>query len=102
MFVPLETPRLILRALTPADFADYYEYAQDPAVSGPGMWVPYPSEAAAQEDFERRLAAYNRGQLWWALEDRATGKMVGRCQLAEHDVEDAHAELGYALHRDFW
>ena len=102
MIPPLETPQLSLRPLNPTDFADYYEYAQDPLVSGPGMWVPYPSEAAAREDFERVLSHYSSGLMWWALEHRLTGKMIGRCQLAAYDPDDAHAELSYALHSRFW
>jgi ribosomal-protein-alanine N-acetyltransferase len=102
MIPTLETIRLSLRPLTINDFANFYEYAQDPAVSGPGMWLPYPSEAEAQKDFERILSAYTRNLMWWALEDHGTGKMIGRCQLSDYDPEDAHAELSYALHRNFW
>jgi [ribosomal protein S5]-alanine N-acetyltransferase len=102
MIPTIETTRLSLRPLTFNDFADFYEYAQDPAVSGPGMWLPYPSEAGAREDFERILSFYTRHLMWWALEDRLTGKMIGRCQLAEYDREDARAELSYALHHNFW
>jgi len=102
MIPPLETPQLSLRPLKDTDFADYFEYAQDPLVSGPGMWVPYPSEAAARADFERVLSLYSSGLMWWALEHRRTGKMIGRCQLAAYDPDDAHAELTYALHSHFW
>lgn len=102
MIPVLETPRLYLRPLMMDDFEDFYEYAQDLEVSGPGMWTPYPNETKAREDFERLLSLYSYGLMWWALEIRDKGKMIGRCQLAEYDAEDGRAELSYALNRHFW
>ena len=102
MIPVFDTPRLCLRPLTAADFDDFFEYAQDTRVSGPGMWSPYPSEDAARENFDHILTLYKRGLMWWALEDRASGRMIGRCELADYDPEDARADLSYALHADFW
>lgn len=102
MIPVLETPRLYLRPLTMDDFADFYEYAQDIEVSGPGMWTPYPDENTAREDFARLLGLYSYGLMWWALEVKTTHKMIGRCQLAEYDPDDGRAELSYALNRHFW
>lgn len=102
MLTSLQTPRLFLRPLNEGDFADFYEYAQDPAVSGPGMWRPYLSETVAREDFEHILSLYSQGLLWWALEHRPTGRMIGRCELAAYNPDDARAELSYALNRQFW
>lgn len=98
----LETPRLILRPLKIEDFADYYEYAQDPSVSGPGMWQPYATEQEAHDDLAHLLTLYEKWLKWWALEDRASGKMIGRCELAEYRPDDKRAELTYALNSDFW
>lgn len=98
----LETPRLILRPLEAADFADFYEYAQDPPVASFGMWQPYASESVAREDFDRLLKAYDRGLMWWALQHKADGKMIGRCQLGPYDDEDARADISYALNRHYW
>ena len=99
----IETPRLILRPLKNDDFDDFYEYAQDPKVSNPGMWSPYPSREDAQKDFDHLLTLYEqRNLMWWGIENRATGKMIGRCELSDHDPDDKKAELSYALHSDFW
>lgn len=100
----LNTPRLLLRPLVEADFADFYEYAQDPAVSGPGMWLPYKSEEEARQDFAEIVAEYDKGLLWWAMEDLTTHKMIGRCELTNYSPKerDARAELSYAMHRNFW
>lgn len=97
-----ETDRLTLRALTAQDFDDMYAYAQDIEVALPGMWQPYPSEEEARADFARILGHYERGLMWWALEHKPDGKMIGRVQLGDYDDEDAHAELSYALNRHYW
>jgi [ribosomal protein S5]-alanine N-acetyltransferase len=103
MIIPvLETAHLILRPLREADFADYFEYAQDPAVASGGMWTPYETEADALADFTRLLSFYPRGFMWWALEAKDDGKMIGRCQLDAYDPDDARAELSYALHQRYW
>ena len=103
MMIPvLETEHLILRPLREGDFSDFFEYAQDPAVASGGMWTPYPSEEDARTDFNRLLSFYPHGFMWWALEDKADGKMIGRCQLDRYDADDARAEISYALHRRYW
>ena len=103
MTIPIiETSLLLLRPLHVDDFEDFYEYAQDPLVSSQGMWSPYESKDSAREDFNHICTLYDRGLMWWALEDHTSGKMVGRCELADYDPRDSHAELSYALHRDFW
>ena len=103
MIIPiLETAHLILRPLREADFADYFEYAQDPAVASGGMWTPYKSEDDARADFTRLISFYPRGFMWWALEEKSDGKMIGRCQLDEYDPDDARAEISYALHQRYW
>jgi ribosomal-protein-alanine N-acetyltransferase len=103
MTIPvLKTHRLTLRPLRAADLDDFYEYAQDPEVSAPGMWEPYVSYAAAEDDLNRLLSYYERGLMWWALEHQTDHKMIGRCQLAEYDSHDSRAEISYALHRSYW
>lgn len=103
MTIPvLETPHLILRPLRADDFADYFEYAQDPAVASSGMWTPYASEEQAHADFTHLLTVYARGLMWWALEEKADGKMIGRCELDGYDPDDARADISYALHQGYW
>jgi len=103
MMIPnLETDHLILRPLREADFADFFEYAQDPAVASSGMWTPYESEEIARADFTHLLSLYPHGFMWWALEEKADGKMIGRCQLDRYDPDDARAEISYALNQRYW
>jgi len=103
MSIPVfETDHLILRPLRESDFADYFEYAQDPAVASSGMWQPYASEEDARADFDHLLTLYPLGLMWWALEAKANGKMIGRCQLDRYDPNEARAEISYALHQGYW
>jgi RimJ/RimL family protein N-acetyltransferase len=103
MTIPvLETPHLILRRLHEADFADYIEYGQNPAVASNGMWKLYASEAEAHADFTHLLTIYERGLMWWALEDKANGKMIGRCELYRDHPDEANADISYALHQRYW
>jgi ribosomal-protein-alanine N-acetyltransferase len=103
MTIPLlETAHLILRPLRETDFADYFEYAQDPAVASSGMWQPYESETDALADFTHLLTLYPLGLMWWALEGKDNGKMIGRCQLDRYDSDEARAEISYALHQSYW
>jgi [ribosomal protein S5]-alanine N-acetyltransferase len=103
MAIPiLETERLILRPLREGDLDDLFEYAQDPQVADFGMWQPYESYEACSAHLGQLISLYERFLKWWALEDKATGKMIGRCELARYDDDDRKAEIGYALNRDFW
>ena len=99
---PLETERLLLRQLRESDFDDFFEYAQDPLVAGPGLWEPYESEAEAREDLRRLIGMYERGLLWWAMEHKTDGKLIGRCELVNHNGHDARAEISYAMNRRYW
>jgi [ribosomal protein S5]-alanine N-acetyltransferase len=98
----LETEHLILRPLRERDFDDLFEYAQDPLVAELGMWQPYESDEACRAHLMQLIGLYERWLKWWALEDKASGKMIGRCELARYDDEDRKAEIGYALNRNFW
>ena len=98
----LETERLLLRPLDESDFADFFEYAQDPLVAGPGMWEPYESEAVAREDLLELIGHYDKGLLWWGMEHKVDGKLIGRCELTNYNSYDARAEISYALNSNYW
>lgn len=103
MTIPIiHTQRLILRPLLETDIDDYYEYAQDPKVYQGGIWEPYPTFEAAQTDLKNLINYYERGLMWWGIEDGQDHKLIGRCQLGDFDREDDRADLSYALHRAYW
>lgn len=104
MTIPtLETPNLILRPLRETDLDDLYEYAIDPEVYPHGMWRPYQSREEAQEHLADLLKGYGQGTVWWwALQNKADNKMIGRCELVNVVRSVARAEIGYALNRQYW
>jgi RimJ/RimL family protein N-acetyltransferase len=98
----LETPRLILRAFLPSDVEAYTGMMADPEVCrflGDGR----PLERA---DAWRQLAQIIghwelRGFGLWAVEERATRRLVGR--IGCHEPEGWPGfEIGYVLAREAW
>ena len=98
----LETPRLVLRGFTPADVEPYLQMLADPQVArflGDGRPLN-------RVDAWRQLAMIIghwelRGFGLWAVEERATGRLLGR--IGCHEPEGWPGfELGYALARDAW
>jgi RimJ/RimL family protein N-acetyltransferase len=97
--LPLETPRLTIRAFTMADQAAMQRIYADPLVmlhidtrgEDPSTWV------AAYVRHQRE-----HGYGFWALEERATGELIGEAGLAPLDGRGPQLELGYLLRRDRW
>ena len=98
----LETPRLVLRGFTPADVEPYLQMLADPEVArflGDGRPL-------SRVDAWRQLATIIghwelRGFGLWAVEERASGRLIGR--IGCHEPEGWPGfELGYALARDAW
>ncbi len=102
MIPEITTDRLVLRPLRIEDAADMFTYSQDEAVARPGMWIPYGSFAECARHVENLVKSYETGLMWWAMEHRIDGKVIGRVELSEWNKRDARAELSYALKRAYW
>ncbi|MFA5006940.1 MAG: M3 family oligoendopeptidase [Candidatus Izemoplasmatales bacterium] len=91
----LLTDRLVLRDWTLADAADLFAYASTPTVGPAAGWAPHGDLAES----ERIIRHFIEAADVWAIEERATGRVVGsvglhpRSKLADAPV----AELGYVL-----
>ena len=99
----LDTPRLRLRAVVPADVPDLFTVFGDPDVCR--YWSrPALPDLAAAAALQREIAALfaERSLFQWAIADRASDRLVGTCTLAELSVEHRRAAVGYALRRDAW
>ena len=98
----LETPRLLLREMSPGDLDFISEMLEDPLVMRFYPKIYSREEAAAW--IERQLDRYARhgSGLWLALE-RATGEPVGQIGLLRQMVDGVEEpEVGYLLHRRHW
>lgn len=98
----LETERLILRGYQQEDFNDYYAMVSDPdVVRYVGAGQPLNSEQAWQS------MAYLMGHWWlrgfglWAVEDKKSGKVIGRVGLYKPEGWPG-MELGWMLARSYW
>jgi RimJ/RimL family protein N-acetyltransferase len=100
--VILETDRLALREVTPADLDFLAEMMADPEVM---RYYPKPATRDEVRDWiDRQLRRYaEHGHGPWLVLDRQTGLPVGRCGLTIQTVDDRpEPEIGYMIHRPFW
>lgn len=100
-FVPLETPRLILRRLRPEDAAAFAAYRNDPEVARYQSWSAYDLEAATALILDQRSAVPGTPGTWFqfALERRADGVLVGDCGLRTEESDPKRGELGFTVAR---
>ena len=102
MGIVVETPRLRLREMVPADLDFVATMLAHPDVSR--YYERRFARADAQVWLERQFARYERhGHGLWLVEERETGEAVGQVGLAMQEVErECHPEIGWLLHRPFW
>ncbi len=102
-FPDLETERLILRQLKPADAEFIYGHFSDPAVTQFLMDEPPLSEPAqAQEIIEfyqdPEGKTYNR----WGIVRKQDNQLIGTCGYHKWDRRFFRAEIGYDLSPSSW
>ena len=98
----LETERLRLREWTRDDVGALAEIVGDPVTMR--FWPAPLSYEAAQGWIERAIASYAaNGFGRWALEERATGTLIGDCGIARNVVNGVEEnDLGYIVHHPYW
>jgi RimJ/RimL family protein N-acetyltransferase len=99
----LDTARLRLRWLTPADVPALFAVFGDRAVCRYWSRPALPDLAAAaalQEEVAACFAA--RSLFQWGIAERDTDRVVGTCTLASLSAEHRRAEVGYALAHAAW
>ena len=102
MTVIARTARLVLRTFVPASDTDAaYELYGDPEAM---RWVaggPLPTRAATATVLEAYAEAQERdGFSCWAVEERATGRLLGDCGLTPLGGSGPEVELGFTLRPD--
>ena len=99
----LETERLIIRRLRMEDAPAILEIlSNDDTVRYWGR--PKMTQLETAEQYTREnLDWMEQGNcLYWGVDERGTGKMIGTCALLRLDLDNHRAEVGYLLHRDWW
>ncbi|MFC5408096.1 GNAT family N-acetyltransferase [Larkinella bovis] len=100
-FPVLETERLVLRQLEPADQQDLFVLRSSPALM---QFIPRPLAKSATdaasliEDF--RMSAIANERITWGITEKTASTVIGTIGYVRILKEHARAELGYLLHAD--
>jgi len=99
----LETVRLLLRPLTPADAPAVQRLAGDKEVASTTLNIPHPYPDGAAELWIGTLPqAYDCGEaVVFGITLHDGGELVGTCGL-RLELPHARAEIGYWVGREYW
>ena len=99
----LETNRLTMRKILPADCADMYDYSRRPETSKYLLWSPHANLRYTKKYLTHVQNAYRNENFYdFALVDKESGRMIGTCGFTSFDLQNNSAEIGYVLHPEFW
>lgn len=99
----LQTPRLVLRPLLPADAPAVYALHADPVTLRYWSTPPWADPALADDMIARDLAAMAAGDyIRLGLQRRDDGRLIGLCTLFAFYLPSRRCEIGYILARDSW
>lgn len=97
----LETPRLLLREMRPADVESLHRLFSDPLLMR--FWPPFTrAETEACVEVNRRRYAQDGFGLW-AITLKGSDEAIGDCGLVRHNVEGSmETGIGWHLLREHW
>ena len=96
---PIETARLLLRALKLSDAADTFEYASDPAVTKYTFWYHHKS----MQDSKAFISwLINDNFACWGVIHKENDKVIGATFLHSFDFKNRRAEVAFNLARKYW
>ena len=99
----LETPRLLLRRLQMRDANDIYRYSRDAEVARHVLWDAHRSIGESRAYLRYMLRRYRAHEpASWGIEWKETGEVIGTIGFMWIQSDNASAEVGYSLSRDFW
>jgi ribosomal-protein-alanine N-acetyltransferase len=103
-WVPLETPRLILRDIRQSDWDDCHAYATDPEVIRYMNWGPNTPAVTTKVigRWLREQQKWPRAVVNMAVEHRADGRMIGALRFAVIDKAALTCDFGYTFNRAYW
>jgi RimJ/RimL family protein N-acetyltransferase len=102
--LPLHTPRLVLRPFQAADAEPFAAYRADPEVARYQSWdASYTIFDAIVFMADLARAVPGKPGEWYqvAIEERATGVLVGDCAFCVLAEDDRQAEIGFTVARPY-
>ena len=98
----LSTNRLVLRAFTMEDLADFYEYCKDPDTGIHAGWKPHES----LEESRDILHHFIEEREVWAICEKQSGKVIGSIGLHRDSKRRRNFNqcrmMGYVLSKAYW
>ncbi|MCB0180547.1 MAG: GNAT family N-acetyltransferase [Anaerolineae bacterium] len=104
MTLPLETPRLRLRAFQMEDAADFAAYRSDPLVARYQGWqAPFSLDQAHEFIAEMQTTRPGIPDEWYqiAIELKQDGRLIGDCAFYILPEDGQQAEIGFTLTRAY-
>ena len=99
----LMTSRLRIRRLTMRDAQDIYRYSRDPEVARHVLWDAHRSIGDARAYLRYMLRRYRGHEpASWGIEYLETGRIIGTIGFMWIQDDNASAEVGYSLAREYW
>lgn len=100
----LETERFILRKFTDDDLEDVFQIYSDLEVNTFLPWFPLQSPEEAKEYLTHTIyPEYQKPVAYrYAIEEKASGSVIGYVSLNGIDEEKCCADLGYGLRKEYW
>lgn len=99
----LETERLRLRKLSIRDASDVFEYASVPEVAEHVTWEYHRNISDSMHFLRIMIQQYDEGMPSpWGIVHKEQGRLIGTIGYHVWSPQNAFAEVGYALSKDYW
>ena len=103
--ITFETPRLILRKVTPEDLDNIFEYCKNPNVARYVTWDAHQSLEDTKKFINYALDSYKVGApepMAIILKDDPKQRMIGSVGLIPASPKNRTFELGYVIAEEYW
>lgn len=98
----LDTPRLLLRKITPEVYQFVFNHYTEEELKTFFGFHTEEDRLKERERFEKGVSTFNKSFVMFQLLDKETQKVIGSCGFHTWYLDHRRAEIGYALtHHDF-
>ncbi|SDY18000.1 GNAT family N-acetyltransferase [Thermoactinomyces sp. DSM 45892] len=102
-FPVLETERLVLREVTPADAGDMLIYLSDPDVMKYYGLAPFESEQDALDEIAWYSSIFQKKTgIRWGITLKGTEQVIGSCGFLNWSSQHYRSEVGAELSKEHW